>query len=62
MQLCPAQLMICDVLMLNEPTGHLDMVNIRWLEDRKLEIFKGVKGNPSPCSWRSTLRRRRTSN
>eukprot|EP00435_Cladocopium_sp_Y103_P050538 s442_g15.t1 len=36
MQLCAAQLMNADVLMLDEPTGHLD--------DRKLKTFKGVKG------------------
>merc|ERR1711871_813493 len=33
MQLCAAQLMNCDVLMLDEPTGHLDVDNIKWLED-----------------------------
>ena len=45
MQLCAAQLMNCDVLMLGEPTGHLDVDNIRWLEDRKLKIFKVLNGN-----------------
>ena len=44
-QLCAAQLMNCDVLMLDEPTGHLDVDNIKWLKDRKLKTFKGVKGN-----------------
>ena len=44
-QLCAAQLMNCDVFMLDEPTGHLDVDNINWLEDRKLKTFKGVKGN-----------------
>ena len=44
-QLCAAQLMNCDVLMHDEPTGHLDVDNIKWLEDRKLRTFKGVKGN-----------------
>ena len=75
-QLCAAQLMNCDVLMLkgakaqrrkgakaqrrkgakaqrrkgakkknDEPTGHLDVDNIKWLEDRKLKTFKRVKGN-----------------
>ena len=39
-QLCVAQLMNCDVLMLDEPTGHLDVDNIKWLEDRKLKTFK----------------------
>merc|ERR1719399_1714634 len=33
MRLCAAQLMNCDVLMLDEPTGHLDVDNIKWLED-----------------------------
>merc|ERR1712164_74855 len=40
MQLCAAQLMNADVLMLDEPTGHLDVDNIKWLEDW-LESFKG---------------------
>merc|ERR1719386_154285 len=40
MQLCAAQLMNADVLMLDEPTGHLDVNNIRWLEDW-LESFSG---------------------
>ena len=44
MQLCAA-LINCNVLMLDEPADHLDMDNIRWLEDRKLKIFKGLKGN-----------------
>merc|ERR1711953_1575645 len=33
MQLCAAKLMNADVLMLDEPTGHLDVDNIKWLED-----------------------------
>jgi elongation factor 3 len=33
MQLCAAQLMNADVLMLDEPTGHLDVDNILWLEN-----------------------------
>jgi len=40
MQLCAAKLMNCDVLMLDEPTGHLDVDNIKWLEDW-LEAFPG---------------------
>merc|ERR1711972_955035 len=40
MQLCAAQLMNADVLMLDEPTGHLDVDNIKWLEDW-LESFQG---------------------
>ena len=35
----------CDVFMLDEPTGHLDVDNIKWLEDRKLKTFEGVNGN-----------------
>lgn len=33
MQLCAASLMNADILMLDEPTGHLDVINIRWLKD-----------------------------
>ena len=44
-QLCAAQLMNCDVLVLDEPADHLDVDNIRWLEDRKLKIFKVLNGN-----------------
>jgi len=40
MQLCAAQLMNADVLMLDEPTGHLDVDNIKWLEEW-LESFSG---------------------
>jgi len=40
MQLCAAQLMNCDVLMLDEPTGHLDVDNIKWLEEW-LDSFPG---------------------
>merc|ERR1712188_65188 len=40
MQLCAAKLMNADVLMLDEPTGHLDVDNIKWLEDW-LESFSG---------------------
>merc|ERR1712187_622860 len=40
MQLCAAQLMNADVLMLDEPTGHLDVDNIKWLE-QWLESFPG---------------------
>merc|ERR1712134_201961 len=48
MQLCAAQLMNADVLMLDEPTGHLDVDNmcthIIDFQDRKLKTFKGEKG------------------
>merc|ERR1711998_577163 len=40
MQLCAAKLVNSDVLMLDEPTGHLDVDNIKWLEDW-LEAFPG---------------------
>merc|ERR1712193_531586 len=40
MQLCAAKLMNADVLMLDEPTGHLDVNNILWLENW-LEAFPG---------------------
>ena len=33
MQLCAATLMDADILMLDEPTGHLDVDNIAWLKD-----------------------------
>lgn len=33
MQLCAATLMNADILMLDEPTGHLDVDNIKWLKD-----------------------------
>ena len=32
--------MNADILMLDEPTGHLDVTNIQWLEDW-LDSFKG---------------------
>ena len=33
MQLCAATLMNSDILMLDEPTGHLDVNNIKWIKD-----------------------------
>merc|ERR1719456_976745 len=33
MQLCAATLMDADILMLDEPTGHLDVKNIAWLQE-----------------------------
>ena len=53
-QLCAAQLTNCDVLMLDEPTGHLDVDNIKRLEDRKLKTFKRVKGNTLTMFVKST--------
>jgi len=32
MQLCAATLMKADVIMLDEPTGHLDVTNVAWIE------------------------------
>merc|ERR1719453_2235649 len=32
MQLCAATLMNADILMLDEPTGHLDVKNIAWIK------------------------------
>merc|ERR1719160_754354 len=49
MQLCAAQLMNADVLMLDEPTGHLDVDNIKWLEDW-VESFSGSIICTSPFS------------
>ena len=37
MRLCVAQLLNCDVLILDEPAGCMDVDNIGLLEDRKLE-------------------------
>ena len=37
MRLCAAQLLNCDVLILDEPTGCMDVDNIGLLEDRKFE-------------------------
>jgi len=33
MQLCAATLMNADILMLDEPTGHLDTRNVQWIKD-----------------------------
>ena len=49
MRLCAAQLLNCDVLILDEPTG-LDMDNIGLLEDRKLETSWESRA-PLSCSW-----------
>ena len=44
MQLCAATLMDADILMLDEPTGHLDVTNIQWLKDF-LSDFKNRGGS-----------------
>jgi len=41
MQLCAAQMMEADILMLDEPTGHLDVKNIAMIKDW-LRAFKGT--------------------
>jgi elongation factor 3 len=41
MQLCAAQMMDADILMLDEPTGHLDVKNIVMIKDW-LRAFKGT--------------------
>jgi len=41
MQLCAAQMMDADILMLDEPTGHLDVKNIAMIKDW-LRAFKGT--------------------
>ena len=48
MQLCAATLMDADILMLDEPTGHLDVTNIQWLKDF-LTDFK-TKGGSIICT------------
>lgn len=48
MQLCAATLMDADILMLDEPTGHLDVTNIQWLKDFLID-FK-VKGGSIICT------------
>ena len=32
-------------VLLDGPTGHLDVDNVKWLEHRRPKTFKGVKGN-----------------
>ena len=44
MQLCAATLMNADILMLDEPTGHLDVTNQQWLKDF-LNKFKDNGGS-----------------
>ena len=48
MQLCAATLMDADILMLDEPTGHLDVTNIQWLKDF-LSDFR-AKGGSIICT------------
>ena len=44
MQLCAATLMNADILMLDEPTGHLDVTNIAWIKNW-LNEFKNNGGS-----------------
>ena len=44
MQLCAATLMDADILMLDEPTGHLDVDNIKWIKEW-LTKFKNKGGS-----------------
>ena len=41
MQLCAATLMNADILMLDEPTGHLDVTNIAWIKNWLKDFMKG---------------------
>ncbi len=41
MQLCAATLMNADILMLDEPTGHLDVTNIAWIKNWLSEFKNG---------------------
>ena len=54
MQLCAATLMNADILMLDEPTGHLDIKNIAWLKEW-LNKFKNKGGSIICTSHDSTF-------
>jgi len=41
MQLCAATLMNADILMLDEPTGHLDVTNIAWIKNWLKDFMSG---------------------
>lgn len=41
MQLCAATLMNADILMLDEPTGHLDVTNIAWIKNWLKDFMTG---------------------
>ena len=58
MQLCAATLMNADILMLDEPTGHLDVTNIQWLKDF-LNDFKNNGGSIICTSHDSRTRMQR---
>jgi len=52
MQLCAAQLVQADLLMLDEPTGHLDVTNILWLEGWLRDFMSG--GGSCICTSHAT--------
>lgn len=41
MQLCAAKLLDTDILLLDEPTGHLDAANVEWLKQWLTEFLRG---------------------
>jgi elongation factor 3 len=54
MQLCAATLMNADILMLDEPTGHLDVTNIAWIK-KWLSVFIQNGGSIVTTSHDSTF-------
>ena len=54
MQLCAATLMNADILMLDEPTGHLDVTNIAWIKNW-LKDFMNKGGSIITTSHDSTF-------
>ena len=55
MQLCAATLMNADILMLDEPTGHLDVKNIAWLENWLSDFQHAKNGSIIYTSHDSTF-------
>ena len=53
MQLCAATLMNADILMLDEPTGHLDVTNIAWIKSWLNNFKKG--GGSIICTSHDSL-------
>merc|ERR1711871_1215207 len=53
MQLCAATLMNADILMLDEPTGHLDVDNIKWLKNWLTQFRDG--GGSIICTSHDSL-------
>ncbi len=54
MQLCAATLMNADILMLDEPTGHLDVTNVAWIK-QWLKNFRNNGGSIITTSHDSTF-------